>query len=591
MSSQTQDVLQNLNRAQRAAATAGGNALVWAGPGSGKTQLAAGRAGWLVETDRCLPHELLVVTFTNRAVAQFRQRLEAMLGTTAAGGIRVSTFHSLALSLVEMEGQLGTLAGGKRPRLIGGQARLSLLDELIAQTLKAQPGLGSGSHTTSLSGADARQRTAKIGQLISHFKAGGGGSHLSETENELPEDQSSYSETPGSETLGEESDNQLTRRLAREIYSRYRQHLTDRGLLDLDDLIPRAIQSLKKYPKLARLPGVGVRQVLLDETQDTAPQQLELLLELMRVSATEQPTGSKNSPTTPQLLAVGDERQQIYSYLHGGKGPYARLTQALDRPAQLHLDLQYRYGPTINRAANLISWHLGREEVTHPTRQTDDPQGQFYAFIDDGPKRGGQLPITVYEALDEGEEGAFVAAEIIRIQSRLPQASIAVLVRTHRQARHLGQQLGTKGLKYHYLNSQGEPPEVTTTQGEVESEGGEQLSVNPIKRATTWDAESKNLAFTPVTVLTIHGAKGSEFDVVFVTGLAQGLFPVGRGQLLEDLRLFFVALTRARYLLFLSYPLHIERGSQGTFDQKHGYHTDFKKSQAVAPSSFLSILP
>lgn len=584
MSKELNDLLQSLNPAQLRAATVESHALVWAGPGSGKTQLAAGRAGWLVETGRCQPHELLVVTFTNRAVAQFRERLETMLGRTAAAGIRVSTFHSLALALVEMEGQLGRAEGSRRPQLISSQARHNLLTELIAQAFKMQGSLGGSSRNPILSPLEARQRTAGVGQLISQFKTGS--DRLRSGEGESGDAESELQDLE--EEWEWEWKDDLTHRLARAVYKGYCQHLKSKGLLDLDDLIPRATECLKKFPKLARLPGVGVRQVLLDETQDTSPQQLELLLGLMEASATQGIRGGSSNLASPQLVAVGDDRQQIFSYLHGG--PYELLNQTLDGAAQLHLDVQYRYGPTINQAAGAISWHLGREEITRSARETDDPQDKFKALLEKEPTgmRPGQLPITVYEAGDEAEEGAFVADEIGRIQGRSRDATVAILVRTHRQAHYFAHILGSNGLKYGFLSSQSEPP------GRSESEEPERskLLVNLDTAKATFPVNPVNLAL-PVTISTIHAAKGAEFDVVFVPGLAQGLFPVGRGQLLEDLRLFFVALTRPRYLLYLSYPLQIEQVQAGPSYSRHrvGSGRQAGRSSAVAPSPFLTILP
>jgi DNA helicase II / ATP-dependent DNA helicase PcrA len=544
MSNQLNDGLARLNPGQLAAATAQKDTLVWAGPGSGKTQVAAGRAGWLVHTGRCRPHELLVVTFTNRAVNEFRQRLETMLGT-AAGQIRVSTFHSLALTLIEMEQQLSSSDGGRRLRLLSSEARWQLLSELIEKTVKEQPQL------VKSSAAEARQQASAVGQWISQVKTG------SASQTELEQEATTVSE------LVENSEPHHN--LARAVYQHYRQHLSANRLLDLDDLIPQATASLKKYPKLARLPGVGVRQVLLDETQDTAPTQLELLLALMQASIQEQPN-HPGSTQIPQLVAVGDERQQIFSYLHGGA--YARLSQALPQAAQLHLEIQYRYGPTINQAAQAISWHLGWEEVTRPARSKDDPSGKFGKVFEDTPiaTERGQLPITVYEAEDAAEEGAFLVSEVRQVQKYLPHTTIAILVRTHRQADYLAQVFRAQGLQYRLLN-----PNAEADKKEVAGKSSVE-AVAPHQPA-------------PLIISTIHAAKGAEFEVVFIPGVAQGLFPVGPGRILEDLRLFFVAVTRAKYLLYLSYPLRVEQPSG-----RKGVKPDEGQKQ-LGPSNFLSILP
>jgi DNA helicase-2/ATP-dependent DNA helicase PcrA len=59
-----------------------------------------------------------------------------------------------------------------------------------------------------------------------------------------------------------------------------------------------------------------------------------------------------------------------------------------------------------------------------------------------------------------------------------------------------------------------------------------------------------------VSLMTVHKAKGLEFPVVFVIGLVEGLMPSGKGNLEEERRICFVAISRAMHLLFLSYPLN-----------------------------------
>lgn len=560
MTHQLEDILKRLNPGQLAAATADQDTLVWAGPGSGKTQVAAGRAGWLVHTGRCLPHELLVVTFTNRAVNEFRQRLEILLGTTTAGQIRVSTFHSLALSLVEMEGQLNTFDYGKRLRLISSEARRHLLSELVEKTLKEQPSLVTESYAASA--VTARKRTADVvGYLISQFKTWGAYQPGAQPEQA----------DASSPALAE--DGESVYKLAKLIYPRYHQHLSVNRLLDLDDLIPHATECLKQYPKLARLPGVGVRQILLDETQDTALGQLELLLALRQAST--QQLGTKiPKQAEPPLVAVGDERQAIFTYMHGGA--YSHLVQSLSQPARLHLEIQYRYGPTLNQIAQQISWHLGREEVTYPARSTDDPSGRFGRLFENISLKSGQLPVTIYQAEDELEEGAFLASEIERLQKELPQTSIAVLARTHRQAHFLSQILNSKGLKYRLVY-----PDTETKP--VRDLAAVEL---PTEIAEARGCQNQP---APITISTIHAAKGAEFEVVFVPGLAQGLFPLSQGRLLEDLRLFFVAVTRARYLLYLSYPL-CRKLPPGKGSRLKGIKSG-EGHERLAPSSLLSILP
>ncbi len=91
-----------LNGEQRAAVSAPEPTVaVVAGPGTGKTHTLVERAAWLVEEQRAKPAELTVLTFTNRAAAELRQRLEARLGRRAAKAMTIGTFHAVCLELLE----------------------------------------------------------------------------------------------------------------------------------------------------------------------------------------------------------------------------------------------------------------------------------------------------------------------------------------------------------------------------------------------------------------------------------------------------------------------------------------------------------
>ena len=102
-------ILDSLNDAQRAAVAAPPlPALVLAGAGSGKTRVLVHRIGWLCEVEGVSPYSVLAVTFTNKAAAEMRGRVEALLGITA-GGMWVGTFHGLAHRLLRMHWQAAGL--------------------------------------------------------------------------------------------------------------------------------------------------------------------------------------------------------------------------------------------------------------------------------------------------------------------------------------------------------------------------------------------------------------------------------------------------------------------------------------------------
>src|SRR6204780_5998512 len=93
-------LLDGLNDAQReAVASPPGSALVLAGAGSGKTRVLVHRVAWLIEVEGASPHSILAVTFTNKAAAEMRRRIETLL-EHPGGPLWMGTFHGLAHRLV-----------------------------------------------------------------------------------------------------------------------------------------------------------------------------------------------------------------------------------------------------------------------------------------------------------------------------------------------------------------------------------------------------------------------------------------------------------------------------------------------------------
>src|SRR5438045_221565 len=113
-----------LNPSQRQVGETEANTLVLAGPGTGKTQVGTLKVGYLVATGRALPHEVLVLTFTKRAVGEFRQRMVELLGPEAGAKVGISTFHAHGRGLIEI--------GQSKPvKLLLPHQREQVLKELL----------------------------------------------------------------------------------------------------------------------------------------------------------------------------------------------------------------------------------------------------------------------------------------------------------------------------------------------------------------------------------------------------------------------------------------------------------------------------
>src|ERR1700679_640492 len=83
----------------------GGPLLILAGAGAGKTRVLTRRIGWLLATRRAKPHEILAITFTNKAAEEMRERVSALTGQSGRG-LWVMTFHAACSRILRSEGQV-----------------------------------------------------------------------------------------------------------------------------------------------------------------------------------------------------------------------------------------------------------------------------------------------------------------------------------------------------------------------------------------------------------------------------------------------------------------------------------------------------
>ncbi len=252
-------LLADLDDDQKQAVTHGeGPLLVVAGAGSGKTRVLTYRIAWLLAKGLAHPHEVLAVTFTNKAAREMAGRVEALVGGTLRGGF-VGTFHRFALQLLR-----------NHPREAGLPMRFAIADEdgqrtLIERVLKR---LDVPSGRLTPRAARARISAAKNAMLTP--------------------------EQLGARARGSDE------RLVAELYEAYQGELTAAGAVDFDDMLLGAVGLLEREEALGK--GLAARfcWILVDEYQDTNVAQAQLVWLL---------GGPK-----PNLTAVGDEDQSIYRW-------------------------------------------------------------------------------------------------------------------------------------------------------------------------------------------------------------------------------------------------------------------------------------
>ena len=298
-------LLDDLNKPQREAVSAPASpTLVLAGAGSGKTRVLVHRIAWLIEVEKSSPFSILAVTFTNKAAAEMRDRIEQLLGNPI-GGMWVGTFHSLSHRLLRRHWKEADLP--QLFQIIDSDDQLRLIKR-ISRNL----------------GLEESYWPARQSQwFINACKDRG----------------------ERAESIEDKGDPQ-TRQL-REIYASYEHNCQQAGVVDFAELLLRSLELLRDTPELLQQYRQRFRHLLIDEFQDTNTLQYGWL----RLIA---------GDTTPPF-AVGDDDQSIYGWRGAKIENIQNFTRDFAQSKTIRLEQNYRSSGNILDAANaLIDHNQGR---------------------------------------------------------------------------------------------------------------------------------------------------------------------------------------------------------------------------------------
>ncbi len=314
------ELVADLNPPQRDAVEhRGGPLLIVAGAGSGKTRVLTRRIAHLLAAGDARPGEILAITFTNKAAAEMRDRVEAAVGPRARA-MWVSTFHSACVRILRRESdRLGLKSGFT----IYDQADSLRLVTIVARDLDI----------------DVR-RTPPRGLL----------NRISALKNELVDHEAfrSGAANPTEEQLAE-------------VYAAYQQRLARAHAVDFDDLIGHTVALLVGFPDVAEHYRRRFRHILVDEYQDTNHAQYRLVAELV---------GRHGDPVPPaELVVVGDSDQSIYAFRGATVRNIVEFTTDYPDSRQIVLDQNYRSTQTILSAANAV---IARNADRQPKRLWTD---------------------------------------------------------------------------------------------------------------------------------------------------------------------------------------------------------------------------
>ncbi len=291
------EYLNTLNPQQKQAVTAAdGPVLVLAGPGSGKTRVLTHRIAYLIGGRNIRPHQILAVTFTNKAAREMERRVVDLLGREQRGML-LGTFHSVCARILRREAQY-----------IGVTSDFSIYDEDDQQALVKRA-------MRELNIDEKINRPASVLSAISRAK------------NDMI--------APDKIEIHSYRD-----QVVQKVFQRYQQLLLACNALDFDDLLLKTAQILETYATVRESYSQRFEHILVDEFQDTNLAQYTLLKYLSAVHG--------------NIFVVGDEDQSIYRWRGADYHNVLRFEKDFPGFQKILLEKNYRSTQTILDAARAV---------------------------------------------------------------------------------------------------------------------------------------------------------------------------------------------------------------------------------------------
>ncbi len=608
--------LDNLNERQKEAAMCTeGPLLILAGAGSGKTATMTHRIAYLIEKG-ISPYKILAVTFTNKAAAEMRQRVERLTGVCP--GMWILTFHSMGLRILRENYEA---AGYEKNFVVYDTVDQKALLKNILKDLNVDP---------------REYPVNYIGAIISKEKE---------------------ADRSPQEYLEEEGEN-FKSKIIYSVYREYQSRLRKNNAMDFDDLLRNTLHLLRDYPDILGEYQRRFSYIMVDEYQDTNHIQYEIIKMLAAASR--------------NLCVVGDDDQCIYQWRGADIRNILDFEKDFKEARVIKLEQNYRScGNILSAAHSVIRNNKGRkekklwteqedghkivytrcdndkEEASYVARQIQLMEGPYRSFDDfavlyrtnaqsrlfedafrrqmipyqvlsgfsfyerketkdmisymrlvvnpkddmaflriiNEPKRGiGPKSIEKLKVLAEVQGKSMM--EVIsdpEVAAGLPAkagVSVVNMARVIELCREERDNLRISGIydlllvRTGYLKSL-EDQNTIEAEGRIENlmdfksfiydfekekaAQGEEATLEEFleKIATDGDADKYQSESGKVTLMTLHSAKGLEFPVVFMPGMEDGLFPGHRAmdseeKMEEERRLCYVGMTRAKERLFLT---------------------------------------
>ncbi|GAB4332036.1 MAG: DNA helicase PcrA [Calditrichia bacterium] len=622
-------LLEELNEKQREAVTqTEGPVLVLAGAGSGKTRVLTYRIAHIINQGLAQPHEILAVTFTNKAASEMKQRIEWLLQMSVRS-LWIGTFHSISTRILHSEA-----------RLAGYQSNFTIydVDDQINQIRRIMEFLNINKESIS-------PRQVQY--------------HISNAKNKIKDAR-----------MFEKEATDYKSKLIAKIFWEYEVALRRNNAMDFDDLLVLPIDIFTRHPEVLAKYQNKFKYILVDEYQDTNRAQyywIKLLSQKHR-----------------NLCVVGDEDQSIYKWRGADISNILNFEKDFPEAKVVRLEQNYRSTQTILKAANAVvannenrlgkklwsdiagggkiqvyaardevheaslvvkkvreelstngKYNLGDMVVLYRTNaQSRALEEQFrrnnipYTIVGgikfyerkeikdilaylrvivnpndsvnlqriiNFPTRGigatslrylmqyaYEKETTLYNAcLNHTQINSLTGAVHARLDEFLALISeyrtLAEQLDAYRLTSRLVEQVGLKRIyeKSDLVEDETRVENINELLNSIEI----YVENNPDSNSLTqyldeislitdidrWDANNPT-----ITMMTLHSVKGLEFPVVFICGMEDGLFPLSRTfdnpeDLEEERRLFYVGMTRAKEKLYLMYAQSRHRFSADSF--------------------------
>ena len=393
--------LDGLNPEQRRAVeTLDGPVLVLAGAGTGKTRVLTARIGHILSLGRAAPHQILAVTFTNKAAREMKHRIGAIVGPAVEGMGWLGTFHAIGVKILRRHHELVGLKSGFTILDMDDQLRL------MKQVIEA-------------AGIDKDRWPARqLANLIDSWK------NRAITPDKVPAAEA-FAFAGGK---------------GQALYAAYQKRLKELNACDFGDLLVENIRLFREHPDVLADYQRRFRFILVDEYQDTNVAQY-LWLRLLAptsgpVAIGDGNVGAEARPAKPaNICCVGDDDQSIYGWRGAEVDNILRFEVDFPGAAVIRLERNYRStGHILAAASTLIAKNTGR---LGKTLYTDDKLGE---------------KVTVTGVWDDEEEARGICEHIeAERKAGANLNEVAILVRASFQMRSLEDRLVTTGLPYRVI--------------------------------------------------------------------------------------------------------------------------------------------